>query len=235
MWTIYRHYRGLLYVGVGTALHSEDLQPYQLYRCLYANELSRSWIRPFGMFHENLPSGEPRFTPVARIRTVAPEDEREVLDFGFDAWGGGKSRGDFIASYDGDLGHLKGVGYLLERLDGTAVSALKAIRLARHRVALARLATSPDYRRRGYATILVSAVMELLLSQVGELRLLLLSEIDPTFYGRLGFVPFPDQHQHYLPWVSMISGSGEISRLDADLVRMPLFSGIVPRVRALRE
>jgi len=230
MWTIYRHSRGMLYIGVGTALHSEDLQPYQLYRCLYNNDLSRSWIRPFGMFHENLPTGEPRFTPVARVRVVAPEDEESVLSFGFDTWAGGQSRNEFVASYDSDRSHLLGVAYLLELLDGTPVSALNTLRVARNRIVLARLATAPQYRRRGYATMLLSAVMELLQSAGNELRFLLLSEVGESFYERLGFNRLPDEHQHYKPWVSMISGQGEISKLDADLVRLPLFSGSAPRV-----
>ncbi len=232
MWTIYRHSRGMLYIGAGTALHSEDLQPYQLYRCLYDNELSRSWIRPFAMFHENLPSGEPRFTPVARVRVVAPEDEQDVLAFGFDTWGSGQGRDEFIASYESDRAHLLGVAYLLELLDGTPVSALNTLRVARNRMVLARLATAPQLRRRGYATLLLSAVMELLQSQGSELRFLLLSEVGEAFYERLGFVRLPAQHQHYQPWISMISGQGEISKLDADLVRLPLFAGSAPRLRS---
>ena len=232
MWTVYRHYRGMLYVGVGSALHSEDLQSYQLYRCLYANELARSWIRPFAMFHENLPNGEPRFSPVARVRVVAPEDEQCVLAFGFDAWAKGQGKGEFLASYESDRGHIQGVAYLLELLDGTPVSALNTIRLARNRVVVARVATAPQHRRQGHATLLLNAVMELLQGQGSDLRFLLLSEIGVGFYERLGFTQLPNQHQHYKPWVAMISGPGEMSRLDADLVQMPLFSGSAPRVPA---
>lgn len=225
MWTIYRHAKGMLYIGVGSALHSEDLQPYQLYRCLYANDLSRSWLRPFAMFHARLASGELRFAPVARIRVVAPEDEQAVLRLGFDAWGDGQTEEAFLASYEGDQAHLQGVAYMLELLDGTLVSALNTVRLSRNRVLLARVATAPNHRRQGYATMLLKAVMELVQAQGSEVRFLLLAEVEPEFYERVGFVRLPDEQQHYRPWISMISGAEQMAHLDADLVHSRLFAG----------
>jgi hypothetical protein len=46
----YRHYKGGLYEVVGTARHSETLEPMTLYRALYGEH--GLWVRPADMFTE---------------------------------------------------------------------------------------------------------------------------------------------------------------------------------------
>ena len=62
----YRHYKGGEYEVVGSARHSETLEPLVVYRPLYgANGL---WVRPHAMFFENVlvdGSWQPRFAKVA--------------------------------------------------------------------------------------------------------------------------------------------------------------------------
>lgn len=49
---LYRHYKGGLYEVIGTARHSESLEPMTVYRALYgAHGL---WVRPAAMFHEQV-------------------------------------------------------------------------------------------------------------------------------------------------------------------------------------
>ena len=61
---LYRHYKGGLYEVVGTAHHSETLEPLVVYRALYgAHGL---WVRPAAMFTETVVIGgvrQPRFAP----------------------------------------------------------------------------------------------------------------------------------------------------------------------------
>ena len=49
---LYRHYKGLLYEVVGTARHSESLEPMTLYRALYGER--GLWVRPAAMFNEEV-------------------------------------------------------------------------------------------------------------------------------------------------------------------------------------
>ena len=62
---LYRHYKGLMYEVVGTARHSENLEPMTLYRALYgAQDL---WVRPAAMFNETVDIDgtlQPRFARV---------------------------------------------------------------------------------------------------------------------------------------------------------------------------
>ena len=49
---LYRHYKGQLYEVVGTARHSESLEPMTLYRALYGEK--GLWVRPAAMFNEDV-------------------------------------------------------------------------------------------------------------------------------------------------------------------------------------
>ena len=49
---IYRHYKGLMYEVIGTARHSETLEPMTLYRALYGE--GGLWVRPAAMFAEEV-------------------------------------------------------------------------------------------------------------------------------------------------------------------------------------
>ncbi|WP_397407237.1 DUF1653 domain-containing protein [Polaromonas sp.] len=60
---LYRHYKGLLYEVLGTARHSETLEPLTLYRALYGEH--GLWVRPAAMFNEEVVIDgvrQPRFT-----------------------------------------------------------------------------------------------------------------------------------------------------------------------------
>jgi hypothetical protein len=62
----YRHYKGGLYEVLGTARHSESLEPMTLYRALYGD--GGLWVRPAAMFGEDIVIDgrrQPRFTRVA--------------------------------------------------------------------------------------------------------------------------------------------------------------------------
>lgn len=48
----YRHYKGLMYEVLGTARHSETLEPLTLYRALYGER--GLWVRPAAMFQEEV-------------------------------------------------------------------------------------------------------------------------------------------------------------------------------------
>jgi hypothetical protein len=49
---LYRHYKGGMYEVVGTARHSETLEPLTVYRALYGQK--GLWVRPAAMFLERV-------------------------------------------------------------------------------------------------------------------------------------------------------------------------------------
>ena len=70
---LYRHYKGLMYEVLGTARHSETLEPMTLYRALYGER--GLWVRPAAMFNEDVVIAgvrQPRFTWVGEAGSPAP-------------------------------------------------------------------------------------------------------------------------------------------------------------------
>ena len=57
------HYKGGLCRYIGTATHSETLEPLVVYEQLWPKARSL-WVRPAAMFNETLPDGQPRFRPL---------------------------------------------------------------------------------------------------------------------------------------------------------------------------
>jgi hypothetical protein len=61
----YRHYKGNEYEVIGIAKHSETLEPMVVYRPLYGE--GGLWVRPAGMFAENViidGKTQPRFARI---------------------------------------------------------------------------------------------------------------------------------------------------------------------------
>jgi hypothetical protein len=50
----YRHHKGKLYRVLGIARHSETLEEFVYYECLYDNPNGKYWIRPKKMFLETV-------------------------------------------------------------------------------------------------------------------------------------------------------------------------------------
>ena len=64
---LYLHYKGLRYEVLGTALHSETLEPMTVYRALYGDH--GLWVRPAAMFTEEVVIGGVR---QARFQRIVP-------------------------------------------------------------------------------------------------------------------------------------------------------------------
>lgn len=62
---LYRHYKGLMYEVLGTARHSESLEPMTLYRALYGER--GLWVRPAAMFAEEVTIESVRQPRFARL------------------------------------------------------------------------------------------------------------------------------------------------------------------------
>jgi len=220
MWTLYKHTKGMLYLKLATALHSESCEPMEIYRTLYDNDLAPVWGRPQGMFHEEIAPGQNRFTEVGRVRVMMPEDEPTYLAFGHDAWGEGMSVERFVATYaQHDRNHLRGTRFLLDSASGEPLASLNTIRFARGLVGIASLSVKPTERGQGYGSTLVRAVMELFRSEDAKIRFMLYSEVNPTMYERLGFNRVADEMQFHLPSVAMITGTEPVTEREVGFLR----------------
>jgi len=178
----------------------------EVYRTLYDNDMAPVWACPQAMFHEEVSSGVKRFTEVARVRICMPEDEARFLAFGYDAWGAGLSLEEFIAAYGKNKNHLRGIRYVLESFDGEPIGNLNALRIARGFICLESLSINPLLRGRGYGSMLMRAVMELVRCEDPKVCFILYSEGATAMYEKLGFRPLDDKHQFHRPSVGMTAG-----------------------------
>ncbi|NBX17249.1 MAG: GNAT family N-acetyltransferase [Proteobacteria bacterium] len=211
MWTLYQHHKGMHYLHLGQCLHSESSEPFESYLALYDNPRGSLWVRPSGMFHDNGgPRGSKRFVPIGSIRKLSFEESHQVLPFGFDAWGQGKSLNEFVNSYETNKNHLRGQRFVLENSDGEPVSTLNTLRFRDHLTGFAWLATNPDKRKSGYATMLMHGVIALLQNENPEMNFILHSEIGVRYYERFGFEKAPVEHQHFEKSVAMYLGGAPL-------------------------
>lgn len=68
---LYRHYKGQRYRVLGTARHSETLEPLVVYQALYGEH--GLWVRPAAMFAESV-SVEGRTVPRFALEQAEPQD-----------------------------------------------------------------------------------------------------------------------------------------------------------------
>ncbi len=219
---VHRHWKGPLYLSLGTATSADEERVDVLYRCLYDTPEPRTWSRPRASFEELLPSGTARFTPIARVRTLRADEEKHVLAFGHDAWGRGRPIDDFVASYATSPDHVRGQRYVLESLEGELYANLNVLRLGDGAIGIASVATDPAHRRRGHARVLVRSVLELLRAQAGEgpaPRFFLYSEVAPAIYEACGFRVLGPEHQRFAPSLAMATGEAPLSEAEARLLR----------------
>lgn len=208
MWTLYQHHKGMHYLALGKGLHSESLESQTIYLALYDNSRGGLWVRPTNMFQDSGgPRGSKRFTPLARVRRLALNENDSILPFGFDAWGAGRSLEEFVSSYAANKNHLRGQRYVLESLDGLKLSTVNTLRFAPTTTGLAWLATHPEHRKQGHATLLMHAVMALLKHEQPDMNFVLHSEIGVRYYERFGFEKAAAENQHFEKSVAMIASS----------------------------
>lgn len=72
---LYEHYKGMRYLVIGAARHSETLEPMVIYRALYND--CKLWVRPLAMFkeliiHEGVE--KPRFKKIVGIDDSLPPE-----------------------------------------------------------------------------------------------------------------------------------------------------------------
>lgn len=207
MWTLYQHHKGMHYLHLGTCLHSESSETFESYLALYDNPRGSLWVRPTGMFHDNGgPRGSKRFVAIGRIRKLSFEESHTILPFGHDAWGQGRSLQEFVTSYESNKNHLRGQRYVLETSDGEVVSTLNTLRFREHLTGFAWLATHPEKRKLGHATLLMHGVIALLQNEAPDMNFALHSEIGVRYYERFGFEKAPVEHQHFEKSVAMYMG-----------------------------
>lgn len=113
---------------------------------------------------------------------------------GFDAWSEGKSEKQYLGACQSSSKYRKGQWYVLAH-EKRLLSSLVLYQLPRNAVGIGSIATPPEFRRRGYASQLISGIVSTLEASKTRRPIFLFADIAPEFYGRFGFVPLPIRYQ----------------------------------------
>lgn len=112
---------------------------------------------------------------------------------GYDAWAEGRGLDDYIAACAASQKYASGRWLVLA--DGAALlSSLIVYDLGGPAAGLGSIATPPERRGRGHASLLVALAADAI-EAAGKRRIFLFSDISPEFYARLGFAALPERYQ----------------------------------------
>ncbi len=151
------------------------------------------------------------------FRPAEQEEFPDILRDGYAAWPKGRTFEQYCA--DNRKEDAYGTRYILEDSENI-VSSLILLRLPAEepvrRYGIGSVITPPDHRGKGYASILLENCLRLAEPETDIV--LLYSDINPAFYGRIGFRALPEALQKKAGSVCM-AYCGE--RLWQDLIAGP--------------
>jgi predicted N-acetyltransferase YhbS len=129
-----------------------------------------------------------------KIRPAATHELRTIYLMGIDAWGHNMSEKDYLAGCYASPRYKIGRWFVLEKAGAIVASLIvfkNALNLPPRYFGIGSVATAKHHRNKGYASLLVSQVCNLLRDEHG-IAIYLFSDIGLPFYQRLGFEPFED-------------------------------------------
>lgn len=143
------------------------------------------------------------------VRKPQANELEQVYKMGFATWNEGESEQDYLRTCRNSTMYQAGSWFVGEH-QRTIVASLivydHGFKLPDNSVGIGSVATHHNHRHKGYASSLVSEVVSRYRAQ-GKRGVYLFSDIDPTFYKRLGFKPITAK-QRYEDTVSMVNVFG---------------------------
>ncbi len=132
-----------------------------------------------------------------RVRHALPSELDAVYGISHTAWGEGKGFSDYLEECRNSPKYAKGAWFVLSDREMNLYSSLITYRYpagAYESYGIGSVATRPENRKKGFASELLRGVLARFDEQ-GMTRSFLYSDIDPEFYGRLGYVALPESFQ----------------------------------------
>jgi predicted acetyltransferase len=124
------------------------------------------------------------------LREPKPNEFHQIYMMGFDVWGEGITKEDYLLTCETTPKYKKGHWYVLVS-DCTIVSSLIIYKsphfnLPEGYVGIGSIATPKEKRKNGYASQLIEKTIRML-KQHNTTGIYLFSDIDPKFYEKFGF------------------------------------------------
>lgn len=137
----------------------------------------------------------------------------EIFMMGFDVWAEG-SEADYLVECRTSPKYARGEWYVLEDENGALISSLIVYKLGPDQYGLGSIATPKALRKHGYASKIISDVLEQIEKKSPTATIFLYSDIRPEFYKRFSFNRIPQIAQRYKTTTCMVRGKNVGKFLD---------------------
>ena len=144
------------------------------------------------------------------LRNPHSNELDQIYEMGFDVWSGGSDREEYLESCRNSRKYQGGEWLVIEK-EQKLLCSLLVHRFDEGRYGIGSIATVPEKRKKGYASVLITRAIERL-EKEGAISIYLYSDINPKFYEKFGFVALSDEQQKYPDSICMIK-TQDLSRL----------------------
>lgn len=124
------------------------------------------------------------------IRKATSDDLDDIYMMGFDAWGEGLDQEEYLRSCRRSPKYKQGnwyVGCAKDHLIASLIVYEDIFHLPSQSFGIGSVATCPNYRKQGYGSQLVIEISRYLLNDKEGQYVFLHSDIDASFYERMGY------------------------------------------------
>lgn len=139
------------------------------------------------------------------FRKAGTEEYDQIYRMGFDAWADGDSEEEYLTGCRNSPKYKKGTWFVLS-VQGQLVSSLIVYQFDELAIGIGSIATPLDLRGKGYASKLISSVLDTFEHKNSETTFFLYSDINPEFYEKFGFHKVNSDAQRYKTTTCMIRG-----------------------------
>ncbi len=137
------------------------------------------------------------------FRKATEDDFTTIFMMGFDVWGNGSAT-KYLEECRSSSKYKSGQWFVLKAEDGTLVSSLIVYTFGANEFGFGSIATPKELRKQGYASNLISRVLQQIKCNSPNAAVFLYSDIDPAFYERFDFRQVPRSAQRYETTTCMV-------------------------------
>ena len=140
------------------------------------------------------------------FRPAISGDMSTIFMMGFDVWGESNSVEQYLQECYSSEKYRRGTWYVLVKSRNQPVCSLITYNFDDEKIGIGSIATQPDLRGKGLASLLVKNFIDSLTTS--DKMIFLYSDISPKLYERLGFIALPKHLQQYKTSTCMVWGDG---------------------------
>jgi ribosomal protein S18 acetylase RimI-like enzyme len=137
------------------------------------------------------------------VRSPNREEYDTLYLMGYDVWGGGVPKGEFLKECRESPKYQRGEWMVLDTVQDGIASSLLIHKFESGIFGIGSIATQLASRNKGHASLLIAKVVDLLENARRAQVIYLYSDVNPAFYERFGFSVLSQEYQTHSGSVCM--------------------------------